>query len=351
MGTAQRNGQTVNYWEDLVHDLNRTNHYKMYVTPSGFPVELHMKGYDFAWDSHPDIYIFNFTRYFPNFDQPEVFNAPPLCASAVTNEGLAYRTSAQLGQLSMLSPPRNRPLDEFGSFMRKHKKHYATRDEYLFRRSVFEMHTKLIAEHNKRTDVSFTMAMNHFGDLTEAELKAYVYPRPSLSHLAKVRPADRVHEAHPSNAPPAAVNWVDKGAVNPPKDQGICGSCWTFGTAGSVEGVYAVKTGKLVSLSEQQLVDCAWTAWNNSESGNLGCDGGFAAFALQWAIDNGGWATEQSYPYLMQDHWCNAGDKSSGVVVKGYVNVTEGEDNLLSAVGTVGPVAVAIDATYPYFTL
>lgn len=196
------------------------------------------------------------------------------------------------------------------------------------------------------------MAMNQFGDMTEAELKAYVYPRPPVSTLDKVRPADRVHEARgPAKALPTSVNWVDKGAVNPPKDQGICGSCWTFGTAGSVEGVYAVKTGKLLSISEQQFVDCAWSPWNNSASANLGCDGGFAAAALAWAIENGGLATETTYPYLMQDHWCNAADKSSGVVIKGYVNVTEGEDNLQDAIAAVGPVAVAIDATYPFFTL
>lgn len=84
------------------------------VTQDGQPFELHMKGYDFAFDSHPDIYIFNVTRYFPNFNQPGVFDAPALCDSAPTNAGLAYRTTVQLGQLSVFNSPK-RPAKARGS--------------------------------------------------------------------------------------------------------------------------------------------------------------------------------------------------------------------------------------------
>jgi cathepsin L len=132
------------------------------------------------------------------------------------------------------------------------------------------------------------------------------------------------------------------------KDQGVCGSCWTFGTAGSIEGAYFVQTGNLVSISEQQILDCAWGTW---VTGNSGCDGGFAPNAYEWIMQNGGLALENTYKYLMMDHWCNAFDKSSGVQVTGYVNITSGdEDALVDAIATAGPCAIAIDASHPSFT-
>jgi len=146
---------------------------------------------------------------------------------------------------------------------------------------------------------------------------------------------------------PSSINWVDKGAVNPPKDQGVCGSCWTFGTVGSLEGAWFVKTGVLLSLSEQQLVDCAWGSWG---SGDSGCDGGFAPGALQWIINNGGIALESDYSYKMQDSFCKADIKTSNIEVLAYVNVTEySEQALQDAVANFGPVAIAIDAAHPEF--
>jgi len=187
--------------------------------------------------------------------------------------------------------------------------------------------------------------MNHLSDLTAEEYEELLIPR---GIIRSQNNADRYHEEVPIDQLPASINWTANGAVNPPKDQGVCGSCWTFGTTGSVEGAWAIKTGTLLSLAEQQIVDCAWYNWGGT-GGNLGCDGGYAAPAMQWIINNGGIATELSYPYLMEDHWCNASDKSSGVVLTGYVNVTEGSESALQSAVALGPVAVAIDASHPSF--
>jgi len=203
-----------------------------------------------------------------------------------------------------------------------------------------------IENHNKRTDVTFKLGMNHLGDFTPAEVQELLMPTPKGPSREDSRAKADMYHPMRNVQLPDYVNWVEKGAVTGVKDQGVCGSCWTFGTTGTVEGAWFTKTGKLLSLSEQQIVDCAWGNWG---SGNSGCDGGFAPPALEWIISNGGIALESSYPYLMVDHWCIA-DTSSGVTVMSYVNVTEGEElSLQDAIANVGPVAVAIDASHPDF--
>jgi len=231
--------------------------------------------------------------------------------------------------------------DGFIAFAQKFGKKYAHQEEFNRRYAIWKRNMQFITEHNTAGH-SFTVKMNHFGDLEDVEFARIMTPKVK-------RPAD--NGAHYFHVPklstahlPQNINWTAKGVVTAVKDQGACGSCWTFGTVGSLETVAAVKSGKLVGISEQQIVDCAW------DYPNQGCNGGFAAAAYQWIIDNGGIATEESYPYLAQDGYCQAYNHQSGVVVASYVNVTQGsESDLQDAVATVGAVAVAIDATHPAF--
>ena len=97
----------------------------------------------------------------------------------------------------------------------------------------------------------------------------FTSPQQSLrgSHLTSNARVFEYTEQDVKNLP-ESWDWRDHGAVNPPKDQAICGSCWSFGTVGTLEGSYFVKTGKLMKFSEQALVDCSWGYGNN------GCDGG-----------------------------------------------------------------------------
>jgi len=211
------------------------------------------------------------------------------------------------------------------------------------RMQVFLENKKMIDEHNelfKAGKVSFEMGLNHFSDMLNSEYRS--------QNNGFVRPANRTGEAFV--APPAGVeipdsiDWRTYGAVTPIKNQGQCGSCWSFSSTGSIEGAWFRKTNKLVSLSEQNLVDCT------SSYGNYGCSGGWMENAYKYIKDNGGIDTEASYPYYAVQYSCRYNAAYNAAQLTGYVDLPHYDENSLKqAVATAGPVAVAIDASRSSF--
>jgi len=223
----------------------------------------------------------------------------------------------------------------FSEFVGRYNKAYDSPATFFQRFSVFKDNLNYIREQNA-LNLSYTLGLNEFADLTNLEFM-------NLYAGLMEQPAGIPRSEHVvgGKAPLASVDWRSQGAVTPIKNQGQCGSCWAFSTTGAVEGAYKIKSGTLVSLSEQQLVDCA------GSSGNQGCNGGFMDYAFEWIMKNGICA-EKDYPYTGRDGTCK---KTCKPVTKigGYKDVTAGsESSLLDAVTTT-TVSVAIEADQSAF--
>lgn len=236
---------------------------------------------------------------------------------------------------------------EWENFKTKFNRKYKNPTEEAFRKKIFANNKMLIVQQNQRNAEgrsTFTMAVNQFADMTTQEfsqiMNNYKMHAPNPSKV-KIFPSNGVGDAQ--------VDWRTSGCVTGVKDQGQCGSCWAFSTIGSTEYVNCVNANNLVSLSEQNLVDCSWGY------GNAGCNGGWMDSAFQYIEDNGGVDTEASYPYtaVSYENNCQYNANNVGGYVSGYVDVGPSGDEgaLESASSTVGPISVAIDASQASFQL
>lgn len=144
-----------------------------------------------------------------------------------------------------------------------------------------------------------------------------------------------------SNVLPESVDWRGENAVTDVKNQGQCGSCWSFSATGAMEGAWAVKTGELVSLSEQQLVDCS------GGYGNMACNGGLMDSAFEYVIDHG-ICTEDEIPYTASKGVCNE-CSTPEVKLSTCVDVTPRNQLHLKQAVAKGPVSVAIEADTSVF--
>jgi len=221
-----------------------------------------------------------------------------------------------------------------------HGKTYETKTEEAQRYAIWRNNLEIVRKHNAEKH-SYTLAMNQFGDLTATEFK-YLFLGYRQGNSTKGSTF-----LSPSNVVlPDTVDWRTKGYVTPVKNQKQCGSCWAFSTTGSLEGQHFKKTGNLVSLSEQNLVDCS-TAY-----GNHGCQGGLMDNAFRYIRANDGIDTEQSYPYEARNDRCRFKRANVGATDTGFVDIQRGsESHLQEAVATVGPISVAIDAGHSSFQL
>jgi len=233
--------------------------------------------------------------------------------------------------------------DSFEHFKEKFNKNYESEEEEAYRKSVWESHIENIRSHNAEYDAgvhSYALGENEYSDLTTDEFVSF------FNGLKGNERGGRMMRSNVELADlPASVNWTAKGYTTPVKNQKACGSCWAFSATGSLEGQWFKKYNKLVSLSEQNLVDCS------KKQGNHGCMGGLMDFAFKYIKLNGGIDTEESYPYTAKTgKVCKYNATNMGANLTSWVDVPKGsEQDLQKAVASVGPVSVGIDASLSTF--
>jgi len=225
----------------------------------------------------------------------------------------------------------------FNEFTEIRAQNYTSTEEYKQRREVFRNNVRFVFSTN-RAGKSYKVKLNHFADRTDDEMRAMLGTKKSLTfNGAQAFDKSKFN----LNDLPASIDWRIAGAVSPVKDQGICGSCWSFGTTGTLEGTYFLKTGNRIILSEQNLIDCSWGFGNN------GCDGGEDYRAYQYILKHGIIPTDLYGPYLAQDGYCNARQVNTTISITGYVNITPYDTQALkAALVNQGPISISIDASH-----
>jgi len=226
----------------------------------------------------------------------------------------------------------------FIEHMQKYSLDFEHGAEFVKRLEIFIKEVENIETHNADPKHTYTLGLNQFSHMTRSEWKDAV-------RIGATRPpnlrrnAPNVH-GEPTSDPPTEVDWVAQGAVTPVKNQGQCGSCWSFSTTGSLEGAYFLKTGTLASFSEQELVSC-------DETDN-GCNGGWMDDAFSWIKTNGGIQSEANYPYTsgagVTGSCGGTSNSVTGSAPSSYTDVQAGSTSALMSAVAQQPVSVAIQA-------
>ncbi|CAN6699151.1 unnamed protein product [Malus baccata var. baccata] len=231
----------------------------------------------------------------------------------------------------------SRHVLSFARFAHRYGKKYESAEEMKLRYEIFLENKKLIRSTNRK-GLSYTLAVNRFADWSWEE-----FARHRLGAAQNCSATTKGNHKLTDAVLPESKNWKEEGIVTPVKDQGHCGSCWTFSTTGALEAAYVQAFGKQISLSEQQLVDCAGDFNNN------GCNGGLPSQAFEYIKYNGGLDTEAAYPYVGVDGACKFSSENVGVQVVDSVNITLGaEEELKHAVAFVRPVSVAFQVVQSF---
>jgi C1A family cysteine protease len=221
--------------------------------------------------------------------------------------------------------------DVYASWKKEYNISYGgPEDNHRFKAFV-DTYTSIV-QHNSKND-TFELGLNAFSAMTDAEFASVMFGLDTKAYLR----AEKIDEVElPTDNLKETIDWSSKGAVQKVKNQGSCGSCWAFSAIGAIEGLSAVKKGKLEDFSEQELVDCS------KSYGNHGCNGGLMPSAFKYVKDKG-IALQSAYPYKAVDGQCKttSGNKFK---ISGYTGVPASSAAQLKAAIAKQPVSVGVQA-------
>ena len=228
-------------------------------------------------------------------------------------------------------PKEDETMYKFMKFVRDHSKEYATYEEFEAAFSAFKINLEKVGEAETYSPF-MDKTIEQLGYLMN--LKASDIPKNRAVGTKYVSTVSLGEEL------PESFDWREQGAVNAVKDQGQCGSCWAFSTVANLEGQYFRKTGQLLSLSEQEFVDC-------DDNGDEGCNGGLMDNAFEWLKRYQGLDTEGAYPYTGRRGSCKYTEagKVADLKVLGHEDVPNDEPSIKEALFKNGPLSIAVDAT------
>lgn len=248
-------------------------------------------------------------------------------------------------------------LDKFELWAAKFHIKFNNDEQYFATYEKWVSNDKFIEQHNFK-NATFTLAHNQFSGMNSEDFSKYFglsNYQTLRTQTENLRGSTRVvfHAKLQYPDLPSEVDWVSQNAVTPVKDQGQCGSCWSFSTTGSLEGIYSLTNNELVSFSEQQLVDC-----DNYKNGgkDLGCNGGLMDNAFNWINKNGGLCSENDYPYVSGTTLTKGNCETNCAIlanskIVSYTDVTPSSDVDMMAAVSQQPVSVAIEADQREFQL
>lgn len=340
IGVEMKSGNNCTKWQKVDVQGKKKNVYTMWVGPDGkMPVRYEMHGYDSLLGSHYDKYYLDYINFGTNNIDSKKFDPPTnMTCGGFPGPGIKEHRIMMNPMREYINNDQTHIDQMFGFYKNQHSKQYPSVEEHEQRKHIFRHNVRYIHSKN-RAGLTYRLAVNHLADKSSEELKlmrGFRYTPGNHGGLPFQRSKYNLKDV------PANLDWRLYGAVNPVKDQAVCGSCWSFGTTGTIEGAYFLKTGNLVRLSQQELMDCSWGEGNNA------CDGGEDFRAYQYIMKNGGLTTEEQYGgYLGQDGQCRKDKVTPIAKLKNYVNITQYDQQALTfAIAHMGPVSVGIDASH-----